>query len=54
MKIAKIENHTKGNWANTLINNIIWGDSSFNPNKEKDEEIKVEAMRLVYNDKAND
>lgn len=54
MKIPKIENHTKGQWATRLINNIIWGKSQFNPNNEKDEEIKLEAQRLVQNDKAND
>lgn len=54
MKIPKIENHTKGQWATRLINNIIWGKSQFNPNNEKDEEIRVEAQRLINNDKAND
>lgn len=53
MKIPKIENYTEGQWATRLINNIIWGKSQFNPNNEKDEEIRVEAQRLINNDKAN-
>ncbi len=38
----------KISWAQSMINNIIWGDSQFNPNKEK-EELVNEANRLTVN-----
>jgi len=34
-------------FAQRIINNIIWGDSHFNPNN-KEKELVEEAQQLVY------
>lgn len=49
MKIPKVEIPESG-WASRLMNNIIWGDSHFNPNKEivTPNEVDIDPRELSY------